>query len=167
MLEAGTMPGLAHRHGRHISAVAAAAVALLPLIVPHTRALAEADVLQQAINYVFTGTLDPKNGPEIIDRKSCVVVLPDPENKRSIRYYLSRFRMDTARFEKIYAGRMPSYTLAVEGDDDVVEFLNPDMTVAHGHQTARIPLPGDIDQTQRALRLIADQCGAEKPKAPF
>ena len=162
------MTGLAHRHGHHIRAVAAAAaVALLPMIVPRTRALAEADVLQQAINYVFTGRIDPENGPGIIDRKSCVVVVPDSNNKRSIRYYLSRFRMNTARFEKIYAGRAPSYKLVVEGDDDLVEFLNPDMTVAHGHRTAQFPLPGDIDQTQKALRLIADQCKAEKPKAPF
>jgi hypothetical protein len=47
---------------------------------------AEDDVLQQAINYVFTGTIDPKDGPEITDRKSCVVVVPDPKWKRSVRY---------------------------------------------------------------------------------
>ena len=44
-------------------------------------ATAEDDVLQQAINYVFTGTIDPKDGPEITDRKSCAVVVPDENGK--------------------------------------------------------------------------------------
>jgi hypothetical protein len=158
----------AHRYGRHGRAAAAGAViGVLAMMVPGTRSLAETDVLQQAINYVFTGRLDPKGGPRIADRKACTVVVPDPVNKRSIRYYLARFRMDTARYEKIYAGRTPNHQLFVEGDEDVVEFLNPDMTVAHGHRTALIALPGDIDQSQRALRLIADRCKAETPKTPF
>jgi hypothetical protein len=160
------MTGLALRYGLYIrAAAAAAAVALLAMIAP--RAKADDDILQKAINYVFTGKIDPENGPQIVNRKSCIVLVPDPRNKRSIRYYLSRFNMDTAHFDKIYIGRNPSYKLDVAGDDTIVEFLNPDLTVAHAHHTAQIALPGDIDQTQRAMKLIAEQCKPEKPKAPF
>lgn len=159
------MPGSPRRCRRHV--IVAAALTLLPMLAAGSRARAEADVLQQAINYVFTGRTDPQTAPRITDRTACIVVIPDPANKRSIRYHLGRFRMDIARFEKIYAGRTPSYRLSVEGDDDVVEFLNPDTTVAHAHSTAQIALPGDIEQSERALRLIADQCKAEKPKVPF
>lgn len=147
--------------------MAAAALALLPTAVPNTRALAESDVLQQAINYIFTGRIDPQDAPAITDRASCVVVVPDPRNKRSVRYYLSRFKLDPPQFETTYSGRTPNYTLVVEGNDDVVEFLNPDMTVAHGHRTVRVALVGDLDESRRALRLISDQCKPKKPKALF
>lgn len=145
----------------------AIAVLLISSIVPHTRAIAETDKLQQAITYVFTGNIEPHSNIKIVDRKPCVVIVSEPDNNRATRYYLSRFKPDTFRFEKRYVGRTPDYLLYVEGDDDVVEFLNPDMTVSHGHRTARFPLPGDIDQSQRALRLIADECKAEKPKPLF
>ena len=39
--------------------------------------LPDDDVFQQAVNYVFTGKIDPGAGPEIVDRKSCVVVVPE------------------------------------------------------------------------------------------
>ena len=143
------------------------AVMVLASIVLRAGASAESDRLQQAITYVFTGSIDPQNHIEITDRKRCVVVVSEPETRRSVRYYLSRFKPDSFRFEKRYVGRTPTYQLYVEGDDDVVEFLNPDMTVSHGHHTARFPLPGDIDQSQRALRLIAQECKAEKPKPLF
>ena len=160
------MTGSAYRYRFHITAaVAAAVVALLTMIAP--RALAEDDILQKAINYVFTGKIDPANGPEIVNRKSCIVLVPDPRNNRSIRYYLSRFNMDRAHYDKIYVGRNPYYRLSIEGDGTIVEFLNADLTVAHGHRTAQIRLPGDLEQTQRALKLIADRCKAAKPKAPF
>jgi hypothetical protein len=145
----------------------AIAVLLLVSIVLHTHAFAETDKLQQAITYVFTGNIEPHGNIKIVDRKPCVVVVSEPDSNRATRYYLSRFKLDTARFEKRYVGRSPTYQLYVEGDDDVVEFLNPDMTVSHGHHTARFPLPGDIDQSQRALRLIAEECKAEKPKPLF
>jgi hypothetical protein len=144
---------------------AAAAVALL--LAPHTRAPAEVDALQQAVNYVFTGKLNPDPGPRIVDRDACTVLVSEPANKRSVRYYLGRINMDRTQIEKIYAGRLPTYRLAVEGDEDVVEFLNPDLTVAHGHRTAQIPLPGEIALTERALRLIRERCEGEKPKPPF
>jgi hypothetical protein len=147
--------------------VFAIAVLLLLSIVPHTRAIAETDKLQQAITYVFTGNIEPHGTIKIVDRKSCVVVVSEPENDRATRYHLSRFKPDSFRFEKRYVGRAPTYQLYVEGDEDVVEFLNPDMTVSHGHRTARFPLPGDIDQSRRALQLIADECKAEKPKPLF
>jgi hypothetical protein len=37
--------------------------------------------LQKAVNYLFTGRNDPQDAPEILDRKSCVVVVPDPKSK--------------------------------------------------------------------------------------
>jgi len=152
---------------RRRSAVAAAL--LLGLVGLQTPALSEADVFQQAVNYVFTGSIDPQDGPEIVDRKSCVIVLRDPKFNRYIRYYLSRFNMDDAIFGKKYSGARPYYELDVKGDDVVIEYLNPDKkTVAQGYRSAQIPLPGDIDLTQKALRLIfTDHCKAEKPKAPF
>ena len=162
------MPASMHRMVRHIGAVmACAALALLPMTMPTPRALAESDVLQQAINYIFTGRIDPQDAPTITDRASCVVLVADPRNKRSIRYYLGRFKLDPPQFETTYSGRTPNYTLAVEGDDDVVEFLNPDMSVAHGHRTVRIALAGDLDESQRALRLISEQCKPRKPKTLF
>lgn len=163
----GEMTRLAKRYGATISAAVAAAIALLPVWLPQARA--EADVLQQAINYVFTGEIASQKNLEIVDRKACIVQLTDPDSKRSTRYYLSRFNMDTARYEKLYSGRAPSYRIYIEGDDDVVEFLNPDMTVSHAHRSARFPLPGNIDRSQRALQLIAEKCKDEEPtkKLPF
>lgn len=165
MPEPGEMTGLAKRYGSPICAAVAAAIAWLPI---SSHAGAETDVLEQAINYVFTGEIAPQKDLEIVDRNACIVQLTDPDSKRATRYYLSRFKMDTARYEKIYSGRLPSYRLYVEGDDDVVEFLNPDMTVSHAHRSARFPLPGNIDRSQRALRLIAEKCKHEATKElPF
>ena len=81
-------------------------------------AAAEDDVLQQAINYVFTGTIDPKDAPEITDRKSCVVVVPDPKWKRFIRYYLTRLGLDDPRIDSTYSGRQARYQLDAESDQD-------------------------------------------------
>ena len=145
----------------------ASAAMLLASIVLHPHAFAETSKLQQAITYVFTGSIEPQNRIEIADRKLCLVVVAEPENNRSVRYYLSRFKPERFRFEKRYVGRTPTYQLYVEGDEDVVEFLNADGTVSHGHRTARIAAPGDIDQTKRALQLIAAECKPEKPKPLF
>jgi len=149
--------------------LAAAALSLFGIVCLQTPVLSEADVFQQTVNYVFTGSIDPQDGPEIVDRKSCVIVLRDPKFNRYIRYYLTRFNMDDAIFGKKYSGARPYYELDVKGDDVVIEYLNPDKkTVAQGYRSAQIPLPGDIDLTQKALRLIfTDHCKAEKPKAPF
>ena len=63
--------------------------------------------------------------------------------------------MDDAIFGKKYSGARSYYELDVKGDDVVIEYLNLDKeTVAQGYRSAQIPLPGDIDQTQKALRLI-------------
>ena len=153
------MTGLAKRYGSPIGAALAAAIAWLP--ISSSPAAAEADVLAQAINYVFTGKIKPPKDLEIVDPKACIVQLTDPSTKRATSYYLSRFKMETARYEKLYSGRLPSYNLYVEGDDDVVEALNPDMSVAHAHRSARFPLPGDIDRSRRALRLIDEKCKDE------
>jgi hypothetical protein len=133
------------------------------------RAAAEADLFQEAVNYVFTGKTDPQDAPEIVDRKSCIVVMRDTKYKRYIRYYLSRFKIDIAVFNKTYAGSQALYDLEVESDDVLLEYLDMDKTtVPQGYKSAHIPLPGNIVQTQRALKLIfADYCMADQPKTPF
>src|SRR4249920_2418039 len=93
------------RKFRRRSAVAAASLfGIVSLVSLQTPASSEADVFQQAVNYVFTGSVDPQDGPEIVDRKSCVIVLRDPKFNRYIRYHLSRFNMDGAIFGKKYSG---------------------------------------------------------------
>src|ERR1700748_1844669 len=82
----------------------------------HGPARAEADMFQQAVNYVFTGQVEVKDGPEITDRDACIVVMRDPRFNRYIRYYLRRFKMDDALFDKNFAGSKVSYELDVEGD---------------------------------------------------
>ena len=132
-------------------------------------ARAATDTFQRAVNYVLTGEVDAQNPPNIIDRNNCVVVMRDPKYDRYIRYYLRRFQMDTALFDKRYAGSRLSYVLDVKGDGVILEYLSADQkTVAQAYRSAQIPLPGDIDQTQKALKIIFSQfCQAEKPQAPF
>jgi hypothetical protein len=132
-------------------------------------AAAEDDVFQLAVNYVFTGRIDPQDAPEIVDRKACIIVLFEPKLQAYVRYYLTRFKMDTSHISKTYVGQQINYVLEVEGDDIIVQHLNPDKTtVAREFKTAQIALPGHIDQTEKALKLIfTDHCRAEKPKLPF
>ena len=126
------------------------------------------DALQQAVNYALTGEINPKSPPEITDRKSCVVVLPDPKWRRLIRYHLSRLELDNPRISRTYAGRQARYNLDVDGDQIVVEYLQPDKkTVVNGYKSAQIPLPGDIEQTRKALALIASRCKDDDQKSPF
>ncbi len=162
------MAGLAHLN-KSWWPLAVAAVSFLWTAPPQIQAVAEDDLFQLAVNYVFTGSTDPRDPPEIVDRKSCIVVVLDSKFQTYIRYYLSRFRMDSAHISKTYSGRQIFYVLEVEGDDIVVEHLNPDKTtVARGFRSAQISLPGNIDQSEKALRLIfADYCRADKPKPPF
>ena len=132
------------------------------------RVTAEADLFQEAVNYVFTGRTNPQDAPEIVDRKSCIMVMRDPKYPRFIRYYLGRFKMDAAVFNKIYAGSQTLYDLEVQSDDVLVEYLNIDKaTVAQGYKSAHIPLPGNIEQTQKALKIIVDRCKADQPTTPF
>jgi hypothetical protein len=159
-----------NERGHTIGWLLAAAVILTFCVVSlQTPALGETSVFQQALNYVFTGTIDPQNGPEIVDQNSCVILLHDSKYNRYIRYYFGRFKMDEASFDKKYAGSRVYYELEVKGDDIVIEYLDLDKkTVVQGYRSAQIPLPGDIDQTRKALGIIfADHCKAEKPKAPF
>ena len=133
-------------------------------IVPLQILALEDDPLQKAVNYLFTGRNDPQDAPEILDRKSCVVVVSDPKSKQSIRYYLGRFKMDTAFINKTYAGSKTVYSLDVKGLQVIIEYLDLDKsTVIHGHRSAQISLPGDIDQTNKALALIASLCRNGKP----
>jgi hypothetical protein len=133
------------------------------------RALAVDDVFQRAVNYVFTGEIDPKDGPQVVDRGSCIVVVPERKFNRYARYYLSRFKMDVARVSKKYAGTQVIYQLEVEGDSVIFEYLKADKsTIDYGFKSAQIPLPGNINQTERALQLIfTEQCKNDKPKSPF
>jgi hypothetical protein len=149
-----------------VGLVAAAIVAATPCWP--VRASAEADRFQQAVNYVFTGRIDPPKAPEIVDRAACIVVVPDPKFQGYIRYYLSRFRMDDALFDKRYAGSRADYVLDVKGDGIITEYLSPDkQTVTQRYRSAQVPLPGDIEQTQKALRIVTDQCAPKKSNAPF
>ena len=133
-------------------------------IVPLQILALEDDPLQKAVNYLFTGRNDPQDAPEILDRKSCVVVVSDPKFKQPVRYYLGRFRMDTAFINKTYAGSETVYSLDVKGAEVIVEYLDiGKSTVLHGHKSAQISLPGDIDQTNKALALIASLCRNSKP----
>jgi hypothetical protein len=148
--------------------LAVAAASLLWIAPLQVRAVAEDDVLQLAVNYVFTGRIDPPDRPEIVDRKSCVVVVFEPKFKAYVRYYLNRFKLDSARISKTYSGQQIFYVLEIHGDDIVVEHLNTDKTtVARAFNSAQISLPGDIDQSEKALRLISDHCKAVKAKPPF
>ena len=133
------------------------------------RAMAADDAFQRAVNYVFTGKIDPKDGPEIVDRESCLVVVPERKFNRYARYYLKQFKMDVARVSKKYAGRQVLYELEVEGDDVILEYLKADQkTVDYGFKSAHISLPGNIDQTEKALQLIfAEHCKGDKLKSPF
>lgn len=126
-------------------------------------------VFVQAVNYLFTGRIDPPDGPEIVDAKSCVVIVPEPKFNRYARYYLNRIRLDTARISKKYAGPQVLYEWEVEGDDVIFEYLKPDKkTVDYGFRSAHISLPGIIEQTERAIALIYSKyCKQENPKPPF
>ncbi len=152
------------------SFLALAGACLLWTLVPvHGRAAVESDLFQEAVNYVFTGRIDPQDAPEIVDRRSCVVLMRDPKYKRYIRYYLRRFRMENAVFSKTYAGSQTLYNLEVEGDSVLIEYLNTDKTtVAQAYKSAQIPLPGNIEQTQKALNIIfRDYCKPDQQQSPF
>jgi hypothetical protein len=132
------------------------------------RAAQRDDLLQQAFNYVFTGNIDAKEGPEIVDRTSCIVVARDPRYPRFIRYYFGRFKPDNSRITKNYAGRKTLYKLEVESDNVVIEYLSNDKaTVVQAFKSVQIDLLGDIDQTQKALKAIADRCNGAQSKSPF
>jgi len=162
---------LAHTNdcGYKIRLRLALAFASLLFAAPLQSRAAEDDMLQKAVNYVFTGRIDPLDGPAIANRKSCVVVVPDPQFKRYIRYYLIRFKMEESRISKLYSGSKISYELEVGGDDTIVEYLNIDKTtIDFGLKSVHISLPGDIAQTEKALHLIFNEyCKPEKPKTPF
>jgi len=74
--------------------LALAATSFLWIATLQVPAVTEDDVLQLAVNYVFTGRIDPPDHPEIVDRKSCIVVVFEPKFQAYIRYYLNRFRLE-------------------------------------------------------------------------
>ena len=62
-----------------------------------------------------------------------MVVVPDPKSKQPIRYYLGRFKIDTAFINKTYAGSETIYSLDVKGAEVIVEYLDlGKTTVLHG-----------------------------------
>jgi hypothetical protein len=131
-------------------------------------ALADNDLLQQAMNYVFTGTINPQERPEIVDRKSCIVAVPDSRFPRFIRYYFDRFKPEDTRITKKYSGARTLYELDVASDTVVIEYLGADKTtVVQAYKSAQISLPGNIEQTQKALQIIAGHCKADQQKSPF
>jgi hypothetical protein len=132
-------------------------------------ACADDDVLQRAVNYVFTGEVAPKSPPTIVDRDSCVVVMHDPKYDRFIRYHLRGFEMNTALYDKRYSGPQPTYVLDVKGESIILEYLTPDQkTVQQSYRSAQIPLLGDIDQTRKALDIIFGKfCKPQKTQSPF
>ncbi len=135
---------------------------------PSMRAAVRDDMLQKAFNYVFTGTIDPKETPDIVDPSSCAVVVRDLNFPRFIRYYFGRIRPDNSRISKEYAGRKTLYKLEIESDNIVIEYLAADKTtITQAFKTAEIDLPGDIEQTQKALKLIAERCRGVGSKSPF
>lgn len=137
--------------------LAVTAVCFLWMAPLQIRAAAEDDVFQLAVNYIFTGRIDPPDRPEIMDRNSCIVVVFEPKFQAYVRYYLSRFKIDSARISKTYSDQQISYVLEIQGDDIVVEHLNPDKTtVARAFKSAQISLPGNIDQSEKAIQIIAD-----------
>ena len=138
-------------------------VCILPM-----QAAQKDDLLQQAFNYVFTGNIASNDGPEIVDKPSCIVVTRDPRFPRFIRYYFGRFRSDNSRITKTYSGRQTLYKLEVESDNVVVEYLSADkLNTVQAYKSAQIDLPGDIDQTEKALKVIGDRCNGEQSKSPF
>jgi hypothetical protein len=146
------------------------AIAIAPFLwaILAIHAMADNDLLQQALNYVFTGTISSEESPEIVDRKSCIVVVPDNRFPRFIRYYFDRFKPEYTRITKKYSGARTLYELDVESDTVIIEYLGADKTtVVQGYKSAQILLPGNIDQTQKALQIIADHCKADQQKSPF
>jgi hypothetical protein len=128
------------------------------------------DLFQQAVAYVFTGRVDPPEPVEIVDRKTCVVVVSDARFGRLVRYYLGRFDMDHARFNTRYSGTRAFSELDVRGDDVIVEYLDPKTrTILQSYRSVQIALPGGLEQTRRAFDVVfADGgCKAAEPKVPF
>jgi hypothetical protein len=133
-------------------------------------AAAAPDLFQQAVAYVFTGRVDPPEPIEIVDRKTCVVIVPDRRFNRLVRYYLGRFDMDRARFNTRYSGTRAFYELDVRGEDVILEYLDPKTrAVLQSYRSAQIALPGGPEQTRRALDVVfADgRCQDAEPKVPF
>jgi hypothetical protein len=133
-------------------------------------AAAPPDLFQQAVAYVFTGRVDPPDPVEIVDRKACIVVVPDARFKRLVRYHLARFDMDNARFNTRYSGTRAFYELDVRGDDVILEYLDPaSRNVLQSYRSAQIALPGGLEQTRRALDVVfaAGNCRPSEAKTPF
>lgn len=133
-------------------------------------AAAPPDLFEQAVAYVFTGRIDPPEAVEIVDRKTCVVIVPDARFNRLIRYYLGRFDMERARFNTRYSGTRAFYELDVRGDDVIIEYLDPrTRAVLQSYRSAQISLPGGLEQTRRALDVVfaEGRCKATEPPVPF
>jgi hypothetical protein len=77
--------------------------------------------------------------------------------------------MDVARITTKYAGTRTLHDLEVAGDDIIVEYLRLDKkTIDYGLRSAHIPLPGSLDVTEKAFKIVFDEhCTAKKSESPF
>ncbi|HZP75562.1 MAG TPA: hypothetical protein VFB45_05415 [Pseudolabrys sp.] len=150
--------------------LAAGLAGVLAAVAAAPPARADNDALQHAVNYLFTGRVDPgaDTAPEIVERAGCVVVVPRPQDKDYVRYYLGRFDLDAAFVDKTYSGAQARYTLDVKGAATIVEYLGRDKrTVQQAYKSVQISLPGELDLINRALARIGAACKDNKPKADF
>jgi hypothetical protein len=156
----------AARYSRRWLAAAAAVFLVWPLQHP---VHAAEKAFQQALNYVLTGQTEPAAPPEITDAQTCIVVTREPTFHRYVRYYFERFKMGDSLIQKTYSGRGTNYSLDVEGDCVILEYLDADKsTVVSGFKSAQVALAGDIEHTKKALALIfSSYCKAGKSSALF
>jgi hypothetical protein len=151
-------------------AIVALMVVALAVTSPRVVPAQTPDLFLQALQYVFTGRIDPPKPVEVVDPKACVVVVHDPRFNRLVRYYLGRFDMEHARINTRYSGTVPIYELDVRGENVVLEYLDPiQRSVLQSYRSAQITLPGSLEQTRRALQIVFanGRCRAAEPQAPF
>lgn len=101
------------------------------------------------------------------DRESCLIEgkTTDGNNsgswETSYKFYLKRIiKMELK--PALYG----IYILSIEGDSTIVEQTPP--YPPRAHKTWEIPLPGNIDRTMKALKLIFSEiCPPDKSQIPF
>jgi len=104
--------GLAHLN-KSWWPLAVAAVSFLWMAPLQILAVAEDDVLQLAVNYVFTGRIDPRTLLKL-SIENLIVVVFEPKFQAYVRYYLGRFKLDSARISKTYSGQQIFYVLEIQ-----------------------------------------------------
>ena len=83
-----------------------------------------------------------------------MTVPTDMSSRKDAPFHRTAQRSGTIVAIPIFAGSETVYSLDVKGDEVIVEYLDPGKsTVLHGHKSAQISLPGDIDQISKALGI--------------